>query len=87
MKIGIPKEYRIEGLSEEIEALWAKGSEMLADAGAQFVIVGHSERRAMHGESDAERGVEHVDCAYRGWRVHVHLDRFGRACVGRRLGV
>jgi triosephosphate isomerase (TIM) len=26
---------------------------MLGDAGAQFVIVGHSERRAMHGESDA----------------------------------
>jgi triosephosphate isomerase (TIM) len=26
---------------------------MLADAGATFVIVGHSERRAMHGESDA----------------------------------
>ncbi len=26
---------------------------MLADAGASFVIVGHSERRAMHGESDS----------------------------------
>ena len=26
---------------------------MLADAGATFVIVGHSERRAQHGESDA----------------------------------
>lgn len=26
---------------------------MLADAGAQFVIVGHSERRAMHGDDDA----------------------------------
>lgn len=26
---------------------------MLSDAGAQFTIVGHSERRAMHGESDA----------------------------------
>ncbi|WP_088310938.1 triose-phosphate isomerase [Novosphingobium sp. B 225] len=26
---------------------------MLKDAGAVFVIVGHSERRAMHGESDA----------------------------------
>ncbi len=26
---------------------------MLADAGCQFVIVGHSERRADHGESDA----------------------------------
>src|SRR5690606_13686145 len=25
---------------------------MLADAGAQFVIVGHSERRADHGETD-----------------------------------
>ncbi len=25
---------------------------MLADAGASFVIVGHSERRALHGESD-----------------------------------
>ena len=28
-------------------------AEMLADAGASFVIVGHSERRADHGENDA----------------------------------
>ena len=28
-------------------------AEMLADAGARMVILGHSERRAMHGESDA----------------------------------
>lgn len=28
-------------------------AEMLADAGAAFVIVGHSERRADHGENDA----------------------------------
>ncbi|NKB58640.1 MAG: triose-phosphate isomerase [Alphaproteobacteria bacterium] len=28
-------------------------AEMLADAGSRFVIVGHSERRADHGESDA----------------------------------
>lgn len=27
---------------------------MLGDAGASFTIVGHSERRAMHGESDAD---------------------------------
>jgi aspartyl-tRNA(Asn)/glutamyl-tRNA(Gln) amidotransferase subunit A len=32
--IGIPREYRMEGMPEEIEALWAKGREMLADAGA-----------------------------------------------------
>lgn len=29
------------------------GAEMLADAGASAVIVGHSERRTYHGESDA----------------------------------
>ena len=29
-------------------------AEMLKDAGAEFVIVGHSERRANHGETDAE---------------------------------
>ena len=29
------------------------GAPMLADAGAQYVIVGHSERRAAYGESDA----------------------------------
>ena len=40
---------------------WAKsgahtgdiGAEMLADQGCRFVIVGHSERRAGHGETDA----------------------------------
>ncbi len=29
-------------------------AEMLADLGASYVIVGHSERRAAHGESDAD---------------------------------
>ena len=32
--IGIPREYRMDGMPEEIEALWARGREMLADAGA-----------------------------------------------------
>jgi len=34
MKIGIPKEYRVEGMSAEIEKLWAKGAEWLKAAGA-----------------------------------------------------
>ncbi|MEM9319265.1 MAG: Asp-tRNA(Asn)/Glu-tRNA(Gln) amidotransferase subunit GatA [Pseudomonadota bacterium] len=34
--IGIPKEYRMDGMPDEIEALWAKGREMLADAGAEL---------------------------------------------------
>jgi len=34
--VGVPREYRMEGMPEEIEALWAKGREMLADAGAEL---------------------------------------------------
>ena len=32
--IGIPREYRMDGMPDEIEALWAHGRAMLADAGA-----------------------------------------------------
>jgi aspartyl-tRNA(Asn)/glutamyl-tRNA(Gln) amidotransferase subunit A len=32
--IGIPKEYRMDGMPEEIEALWADGIAMMRDAGA-----------------------------------------------------
>lgn len=38
-KIGIPREYRMEGMPAEIEALWARGREMLADAGAEIVDI------------------------------------------------
>ena len=33
--IGIPQEYRMDGMPSEIEALWARGIEMLKDAGAE----------------------------------------------------
>jgi aspartyl-tRNA(Asn)/glutamyl-tRNA(Gln) amidotransferase subunit A len=39
MKIGIPKEYRIEGMSSEIEKLWMQGAEWLKAAGAELVDV------------------------------------------------
>jgi aspartyl-tRNA(Asn)/glutamyl-tRNA(Gln) amidotransferase subunit A len=32
--IGIPREYRMEGMPQEIEALWTEGRRMLEDAGA-----------------------------------------------------
>ena len=35
LKIGIPSEYRIDGMSSEIEVLWSQGVEMLKDAGAE----------------------------------------------------
>ena len=35
LKIGIPSEYRIDGMSGEIEGLWSQGVEMLKDAGAE----------------------------------------------------
>jgi aspartyl-tRNA(Asn)/glutamyl-tRNA(Gln) amidotransferase subunit A len=33
--IGIPREYRLEGIPAEIDALWQRGIEMLRDAGAE----------------------------------------------------
>lgn len=39
MKVGIPKEYRIDGLSEEISKLWDDGIEMLKAAGAEPVEI------------------------------------------------
>ena len=39
MKIGIPKEYRIDGMSKEIEQLWSKGAEWLKAAGAELVEI------------------------------------------------
>ena len=39
MKVGIPKEYRVEGMPEEIEALWQKGIAWLKDAGAEIVDI------------------------------------------------
>lgn len=38
-KIGIPKEYRLDGMPDEIEKLWANGADMLRDAGAEIVDV------------------------------------------------
>jgi aspartyl-tRNA(Asn)/glutamyl-tRNA(Gln) amidotransferase subunit A len=39
LTIGVPKEYRLDGMSPEIEALWAKGAEWLRAAGANVVDV------------------------------------------------
>lgn len=38
-KIGLPKEYRMEGMPTEIETLWAQGADMLRDAGAEIVDI------------------------------------------------
>lgn len=39
LKVGIPKEYRVEGTSPEIIALWEKAAAMLKDAGAEIIDV------------------------------------------------
>jgi len=38
-KVGIPKEYRVDGMPAEIEALWQRGIDWLKDAGAEIVEV------------------------------------------------
>jgi triosephosphate isomerase len=49
-------------------------AEMLADAGATAVIVGHSERRADHGESDAQVR-QKAEAAWRGGLIAI-------VCIG-----
>jgi len=39
MRVGIPKEYRVDGMPAEIEALWTKGADWLRSAGAEIVEV------------------------------------------------
>jgi aspartyl-tRNA(Asn)/glutamyl-tRNA(Gln) amidotransferase subunit A len=39
MRIGVPKEYRVEGMPAEIEALWKQGIAWLKDAGCEIVDI------------------------------------------------
>ena len=39
MRIGIPREYRVDGMPEEIETLWQQGIAWLKDAGAEIVDI------------------------------------------------
>lgn len=38
-KIGIPREYRLDGMSNEIEELWSDGMKMLEEAGAEIIDI------------------------------------------------
>ena len=38
-RVGVPREYRVDGMPAEIEALWQQGIEWLRDAGAEVVEV------------------------------------------------
>jgi aspartyl-tRNA(Asn)/glutamyl-tRNA(Gln) amidotransferase subunit A len=39
LRIGIPKEYRADGMSGEIEALWDKGAQWLKEQGAEIIEI------------------------------------------------
>jgi aspartyl-tRNA(Asn)/glutamyl-tRNA(Gln) amidotransferase subunit A len=39
LKIGIPKEYRVENMPKEIDALWKKGIDILKNSGAKIVDI------------------------------------------------
>jgi aspartyl-tRNA(Asn)/glutamyl-tRNA(Gln) amidotransferase subunit A len=39
LRIGVPKEYRVDGMAAEIEALWSRGVDWLKDAGCEIVEV------------------------------------------------
>ena len=39
LKVGVPREYRVEGMPAEIDALWERGVQFVRDAGAEMVEV------------------------------------------------
>lgn len=39
LKVGIPKEYQIDGSPKEIDEIWQKGADMFRDAGAEIVDI------------------------------------------------
>ena len=39
LKVGVPREYRVDGMPPEIDALWGRGADWLRDAGAEIVDV------------------------------------------------
>jgi aspartyl-tRNA(Asn)/glutamyl-tRNA(Gln) amidotransferase subunit A len=39
LKVGIPKEYRMDGMDPEIDKLWSEGIDMMKDAGAEIIDV------------------------------------------------
>jgi len=39
LKIGIPKEYRVDGMPKEIEDLWEKGQKILKEEGAEIIDI------------------------------------------------
>jgi len=39
LKIGIPKEYRVDGMPDEIEKLWKKGIDYAKDCGAEIIDI------------------------------------------------
>ena len=39
LKIGVPKEYRLDGMPGEIENLWAAGIEWMKEAGCEIVDI------------------------------------------------
>jgi aspartyl-tRNA(Asn)/glutamyl-tRNA(Gln) amidotransferase subunit A len=39
LKIGIPKEYRVDGMPKEIDSLWENGKKLLKDSGAEIIDI------------------------------------------------
>jgi aspartyl-tRNA(Asn)/glutamyl-tRNA(Gln) amidotransferase subunit A len=39
LRVGIPKEYRVDGMPAEIDALWARGAQWLKEQGAEIVEI------------------------------------------------
>jgi aspartyl-tRNA(Asn)/glutamyl-tRNA(Gln) amidotransferase subunit A len=69
MKVGIPKEYRVDGMPEEIEALWQKGIAWLKEAGAEIVDISLPHTYYIVAPAEASSNLARYDGVRYGLRV------------------
>jgi aspartyl-tRNA(Asn)/glutamyl-tRNA(Gln) amidotransferase subunit A len=80
LKIGVPKEYRVDGMPAEIEKLWARGVEWLKAAGCAIVDISLPLTKYalpvyyIVAPAEASSNLARYDGVRYGWRSKAHSD-------------
>jgi aspartyl-tRNA(Asn)/glutamyl-tRNA(Gln) amidotransferase subunit A len=78
LKIGIPMEYRVDGMAAEIGALWQRGADWLKDGGAEIIEISLPHTRYalpayyIVAPAEASSNLARYDGVRYGERVHGH---------------
>src|SRR4051794_14036202 len=82
MKIGIPKEYRLDGMPAEIEKLWSEGAAWLKAAGAELIVVASPPTKNARPAYSTGAPAEAPSSLARYEGVRYRLRRPGRSMIG-----